>query len=666
MMRKRISDTFLTVLTILFLVCAFLTGCADIEGELDENQHPTVGFVTVPLDSSVFSFAPVIYWTGNDPDGFVEYYSYADVTDSGAILDPIAYYSQIPEDAWVDTIATEARIFLLTDAGERTEHVFYVRCYDNEGAASESIKFRTFFRTNQAPDTPLIGVTGADESELDVNVYVLDTLFCGTDITSSWGGLQFTWRASDPDDKALYKIPLQYQPILVKAPNDTIFVREWQDDQDIVLVDLETGFYSLYVWVRDDALTLSAAPARIEFNVIRPTFEHNILLVIEAPIRGPLAYPAFDSLTNDLGTGFYDRLIPDVAASVHNANLVLDGENVKVIMTDASDTTEVIPKALIHQYKLVIFAVDQAVKLSSSYGTWYTTYRNKVLVEYLRVGGRLWFQGRTLGETVIGAQDHPEYGDLTGILLEEFLTAENIAFYPSNWSFPTQIKAHADFVGTIPALEDYPALQFDTTRESENWYEYADTLLDRGMTGANLIERGSTAITTQYFNSHTSTYTAEVDSEDCVILDEVVLGGIPVNNPATQTECYIQTLNPNVIPEEVTRVVNITRMRDPNSNWRGEVKTVNNDVIQVGYEQGEPWFDSDTLEVDYKYDPISFMHLKPVEVIHEEMEFTSFVLSELRYRTALTTFSYYYMNYDGALEAWTIMIDWLLNPEINR
>ncbi len=674
-MRYRFANRLMLGCVLLVTIALLVAGCGKIDGDFNPNQPPTLSFVTVPLDSSEFSFAPVIYWAGNDPDGFVEYYSFADVTDTAAFIDPEGFYDLIPEDAWTDTIATQARIYLLTEAGEVAPHIFYIRCFDNEGQVNEGVVYRTFFRSNQPPNTPRIGITGTPEDSLSENVYVADTLFSAPNISDSWAGIQFNWRANDPDDQALYQIPLQYQPILVKAPNDTIFVGDWQDNQDIILVDLETGFYTLYVWSRDDGFLLSTAAARIEFNVIRPTFEHDILMVVEAPQgNGGLAAPKLDSLYSESGEGFYNRLFEDIADEITTANLELNGEDVRFfVASQLGQVDNRVPYSLIHQYKVVIFACDQI--LNQAIDSEYKIQRNRRLIDYLRVGGRLWYQGRSLGLEALPSNVDPQLGDLYSMLLEDFMSVDNIV---SPAFFSPQMRAYAEFTGTRSGLIDYPSLAFDEAKQTENWGIGLADSLQYGQTGVERIERAGTSVTSQYFDSFTATYVGVAESDTAKVVTEVVLGAL-VQYPPTPTDCYIQTTYENVYPDSITRIFNRTLFEldstfradnpgneddSPYQNYDGEVITVNNNNIFVGHIQGQPWQVTDNLEVDYKFNPISDFHLKPVEVINERIQVRDLVLIELRYRTALSVFSYYFMEYDEVKAAWIQMLNWFLTPQV--
>ena len=95
--KKMIRKLLFTILLgILIIVNGCNTFLGDMEGAVTPNQPPTVEFTNVPAVGDTFSYAPVIYWKGSDPDGFVELYAYADITDSAAILNPEYYLEVIP------------------------------------------------------------------------------------------------------------------------------------------------------------------------------------------------------------------------------------------------------------------------------------------------------------------------------------------------------------------------------------------------------------------------------------------------------------------------------------------------------------------------------------------------------------------------------------------
>lgn len=680
-MSRQRDLTALWVLMVVSAVMMLAAGCGRMEGEVNPPRPPVVDFVDVPPDSSTFDYAPVIYWKGSDPDGFVEYYSYADITDSAAIVmdDKLEYVDQIPDEAWVDTISTSARVYLLTEADEVQSHIFYLRCVDNDGMVSP-VKYRTFFRENNPPNVPVIGVTGSPDEEWDNAIYVADTLYSAADVSAVWPGIQFSWRGSDPDDKSLFRIPLEFQAVLVRSPNDTVFTSQWSDETSIVISDLRTGFYTLYIWSRDDGLTKSVGPARAEFNVIRPTFEHNILFVLELPNQPPFpAFPAPDSVR-----AFYDRLITDVKPELENADLDLDSTDVRFFtVTTLGNASTVVPKSLLHQYKLVIFASDQLQ--FRQFGENYLNRRDEVLLAYLQVGGRVWFMGRQVGSVVLNWNRVAPREDLATLMSDFFAVDDIVSPSAVFRQVGGQPYAFAEFIATVAGLPDFSSMSFDPGRAAENCFAYADTtvrdstgaLVDTtfhyGVTGVERIERRTGgAETTQYFLSRTENATGRVWAEDSRIIDRIQLDATNTADAhPTGTNCYIQTEFPKVT--HVDSVINVTHRELGMNNAIGEVVHISNVLVSSGpisqvkisYNEGQPWDDDDSLSVYYSYDPVTDYNRKPVEVRFERVEVVGLAVSRLRFRTALSVFPYYFMEYDAAKENFRLMLDWFLNPTIN-
>ncbi len=672
-MHSAMNIRLILATVLLFAMFTLMIGCGSIEGEINPNIPPTVRLTPVPADSSEFTFAPTVSWFGNDEDGYVEYYSFADITDSAAIANPVEFYNRIPEDAWIDTIATQATIYLLTEGDSQTPHIFYIRCFDNKGEVNDGVVYATFFRMNNAPTIPRVGPSGVSDSELSNHFVITDTVFSGERFTSAWSGHQFQWRGSDPDDRSLYTIPLQYQPILVKSPDDTIFVGDWNQNQNLTLIDLETGFYTLYIRVRDDGFKESVAPGRIEFNVIKPSFEKDVLLIMEMGQVLPFnTLPQPDSIE-----AFYAKLFNDINGAVPLADLDPNSENVDFFPVYASDLT-LPPRSSVHKYKVVILVQDQVQHQNYGQGQGgpgYKYYRNKLFLDYLAVGGRLWMSGRMMAPFVLPSHTIPTGGfDPMGILLPDFFSVNSVVSgQPYSVS---QMNAYAEFVGTQPGVEEFPELSFDYNKIDENFARnpltdsiYVDTL-QRGLTGVDRISRGQMATTTQYFKSFTNEYDGRITGEDSGVISNLTIqtaqGPQLVNIKPTPIQCNIQTAHLNVDAGREIVVRNTTLQENGEANWLGEVVQVNSDYIKVSYLWGTPWKDSDVLSVDYYYDPLSSMHLTPVEVRFERTEYVNLIQQTLLSRTAMSTFSYYFMEYDGTKLAWTEMLNWFLSPTLNN
>ncbi len=55
--------------------------------------------------------------------------------------------------------------------------------------------------------------------------------------------------------------------------------------------------------------------------------------------------------------------------------------------------------------------------------------------------------------------------------------------------------------------------------------------------------------------------------------------------------------------------------------------------------------------------------MKPCEIRYERVE--GGTINELRYRTAMSSFAYYFVVQEDAKAAWVRMLDWFFNPALN-
>jgi hypothetical protein len=630
----------------------------------------------------VFSYAPTIYWSGYDPDGFIDHYSYADVTDSAFIAafrdslnpDPIAYAQQnITSAMWVDTSAMSARIYLLTTEGDTTEHLFFVRAVDNLETES-NVDVKTFYRSNNAPYNPNIKPLESPDAEYTQHYIVEDTLFCLDEISPPWMGIGFNWTADDPDEKELIQIPLEYTYYLVKTPGDTIWNNGasdsiWSETNQVELYGLETGAYTLSVWVRDDGYTLCAEPATVTFTAVKPTLEHHILVVDETEVAFPIGFELPIGMRDD-PINFYLDILQNLEGQLERDNYVMDGVDVRVL--DNKNTTAIgmspIPYSIIGLYKLVIILDDDHSNVSTAEGG-YAANRNQVLADYMDIGGRVWIEGRKMligsyGYSA-GPNDIASAGTAPSILSDYFLledgfgaSAENtfiIPFFPP----PSQFN---EFIGATSSLTGFPNLEIDTTKShllAQAPGQPPTTLVD--VDWFTRSEQATAIYTYQSITAdpaQTSPYIVDEDTE-------VAFGATPV-------QCTIIPENPGLM--DVTRVWKITAT----DTIEGEVSNFNATEITVSYPYGQPWSSDDTLEVDYMYDPVSEYHLKPVAARYEDRPRTlvtteingvtiSYYIYDLGYRSAFFSFPMFYMknDEDQVQEVFRQMLNWFFYPTIH-
>lgn len=524
---------------------------------------------------------------------------------------------------------------------------------DNLGAQSQNIAYKTFYRSNNAPNNPQIKPMAAPDADYAQNAVVLDTLFCLDNLTPLWSGIAFNWRSSDPDDKELYQIPLQFTHYLVKTPGDTIWAwsdAAWTDTKQIQIFGLETGSYVLSAWTRDDGFTLCNEPATIAFNVIRPTFEYHILMVDKTKNSGFLEVPG-DSIN-----AFWISMLQSLQGQLENENYELDGVDVRFLdnSDDIATQNSPISYSLIGQYKLVLIYTEDHAKCAYNY----TQNRNAVLEDYLKVGGRVWVEGRAV---LFGAFQYPA-GNVaisgTSFLGQYVQMATGFA---SNKLAPSQ---STEFKGAIPFLEGLPEIVVDSNHVNLITQGLLPSDNRSLMPEVDWFTRTNLATTLYTFNSITA---------DTIATSPTVVGDtLEVGEGATPVQCTILT-DPNKQGlQAVTRVENLTK------GVLGQV--INFDPVQifVSYPYGEPWSSNDVVVVDYRYDPISEMHLKPVGIRFENQpRITNTIVIQgitvtyytytLGYRTAIFTFPLFFMKNDQGQVQTVVkeMLDWFFYPTIH-
>lgn len=656
---KYLSDggiiTVTVVLGLLFMAFSVVTvGCdsfpADVKGKVDENIAPIVEFANVPADGDTFSYAPAINWKGRDADGFIESFSYADITDSTAILDPDYYIDFIPAEAWVTTEAASDTVYLLTEPGKVTQHIFYLKCVDDKGLESAVI-YNRFYRTNQQPEVPEIKWwTDADtrygheipaQDADSTNSALSDTLYCLDQAGGTWPGLGFNWKSADPDDRDLYEIPLEYRYYLERVPHDTVWqwvATEWTSKQEIQFYGLETGHYVFTVWARDDGYEISSRPATATFDVYEPTFHQSILLLNTSKENpGDRAYwwdlnpgtpigDLYQSLTSQYPDVEYNLYSPEEGA---------------------------LPKAYLGRFRLVIwFSENESSTLTEDIKP---SFEQRI-ADYVNVGGRLWVLGLITQTNQISNR--------TLDLTESIFPLE---------PFRRIITSDAEFTGAISGVTDLPDLNIDTAKTAAMYrakFTQGDGFrlnLFPLLPGVDVIASGRGVETAYYFNSYTDTASGDIWNE----LAEVKANVDTIFYPPTPVDCLIELQKNRVL--RINRVWNASRTTPGDTVW-GEVQTLTNNVkvgannfaavARISYPYGEPWGLRDEIVVDYEFQPFSASHLRPCGIRYEQLLFTPTGSIKVAYRVAVFTFPIYYLdNSAGQVNnMFNTMLNWFFLP----
>lgn len=572
--------------------------------DISATGDTIVYFVDYKLETpnySVFSYAPIIYWYGSDRDGFVESYSYADIKkediDAANITLP-GYISQITDDEWINTNATNATIYLLSETGDTTEHVVYLKCYDNSGASS-NVVYRTFFRSNQPPNVPEVKWDQHSDDRfanlMDIRsdsiegITYTNTLISLPEITPIWGGITFRWRGDDPDDKELYTIPLTFQYYLMSLdendmPVDTI--SEWSyfenisgqeiftDEQSVTFVDLETGDYLFSVWSFDDGFERSPSSADIYFRCVHSyTEDEKKSIILYDETKNTTSFWNLPNMT--VIDSFYidmmhkmDTLFDGSLYDFTIDNIYDNSGNQDVMYWDnsASDIAGIIPIEMLLKYKLIIMYAEDHKQIQTNQ---YRGIRDTYFQRYLQAGGRLWLIGRQLlnGSFGIPALHQSINNDLLNMMQIDQAYV---------YSFGNQL---IEFKGGFNAVDALDTLSIDQVKSDSLGFLVPT---GPGLPEVDWIGRDEDATTLYYFKSvYGETSQLYADSAVGIVMDITDNPPYPGSslypNP-TGSECWITVQDDHLI--EVTSVINYSKPL----NGVGEVIDVtSDDDIKVTY-----------------------------------------------------------------------------------
>lgn len=702
-MFQRKSIFLIAALTV--VTAAVFWGCDRLTGDPDANQLPEVFFVNVPLDSTVFNYAPVVRWIGHDSDGMITSYQYHDDSTIAAVEayeagdDALrAYINGLPASAWKTTYSTSDTIYLRrTETDSITQHVFMVRAVDDQGGISP-VKVRTFFRTNLPPYAPRL--RWSLDVSLDVpqgfrtNYTVPDTLFWGDTLTSTYGGIGFIWQGSDPDSRELNIIPLTFSWLLVNESTGDTVPYPIRDDSNRV-IGYGTGWspwrsttqatfsaanalvprpgfvldgnYRFRLRVRDDGLTEADTVAVATFTAIRPRFENQLLIVDwnKTPTSSDLQF----GLTDDAAImDFYRGVVPEAfqvgevirQAAYNNPDFpqtyipdpfVYNADQVQWFSDKQINLTGRIPYDHIGRFKWVWIINDNPPINPPPPDA--VRGRLKVLQDYLNVGGQAMISGRRLFHGSFNmAQCGPvapspqNYSDIYFSRYQNLTTiCSKTRFNPADPTIP------ADFGGATTTDPFLPDLEMDTVKVRSlnfrnNRYSCLPEIDYFGRSGG--ISGSDYSQTLYNYSSCTANLSYEATNIDCEVAS------------STPSQAFLLPARGHTRVLDASRVYNVTKgvageyinvRREPLpsgalGNWQIIVST----PADAG-----AWTTDDVLEVDYTYIPIDPADDQPVAVNYFRMQglltvdFNTgeFVYeAKIRFRTSLFVFPFYFLKND--------------------
>ena len=712
------TKVLLAIIAAIFLVTSYW-GCNRITHTTVENAPPEVHFVNVPQNADTFNFAPVVRWYGYDSDGLVDAFQYHDDYDTAAVNAYLAcdaplqhYIDGLPPSAWVTTYSNSDTIYLRrAEDSTITQHVFMVRCVDNLGAISQ-VKVRTFFRTNNPPNPPLVkwaldgtltnlaGESGAKDYQRH---YVMDhatqpdSLFWGDTLTSTYGGIGFLWKGTDPDSRALNVIPLTFSYRLTNTTTGQIFPYPVMDDSNHVigyrqdwspwLPDAQVtysaantlalnpnfvldGHYVFEVRVRDDGLTEADSTAIAEFdavgavnkNDLLPNQEHNFerqLLIVDwtaQPRSGPDT-TNFGLINGQVITDFYNAVVPqglrlaEQIREVSAPGLYPDpiGDTFDWYLDQDVSQPAIahrVPFDLIRHYKWVwVIQDNMLVSIPPANAA---QERLRVLADYMDVGGQVCFSGRGLFRTF--GISGPKTLDPTATnerFLRDYFNLSTVVpkpLYATNPTSPT------DFSGATTTDRFLPGLDVDTAFVHHTAF-------------GSTHQRFNCLPEIEYFGRSGGT----AGNDYTVSLYNYYSCSAGANDSAFHAPCHVISsttshayLSPAV---GMTRVLLVDTVYNVTKGIYGQFvrvdppAAVNGDwriLVSIPADHG-PWLTTDSLSVNYTFIPTQPSHDQPTATgyirFQNQVTYNRFrneyeIDLAARFRSAFFTFPLSFMNND--------------------
>jgi len=669
------------------IVFAALAGCDRYKDDTPStNQLPTVRFVNTPEDSTQFSYAPIVHWQGYDPDGFVVGF------DAILTSDPVAieafragdaefadFINSLPSNAWSFTESSRAQVYLLTEVGEISESMLILRSVDNEDARSP-VAVRTFFRTNQAPNTPKLRWSNSASTDYLEHIAIPDTQLVADTITITYAGVRILWQGSDPDSRSTNIIPLQFSYALVNELGDSIALpvrndsnqvigyhegwSAWGGETQIAIYRLETGNYTFYVRVRDDGFTESDSAGSATFTVVRPTLAGQLLVIEEnRALSGPDAqrggiHP--DTLKKYyVGEDGHSGVLADAVDIANQLAPFAQRPGLPPIRTFSMDsivwfdnrTGATLSYNFVSQFAAVWVINDDNIQLERN-AIQAATY-NKVLSDYMDVGGNVMLTGRRIFNKSNGLTAG---NSATNLYLRDYFnvyTTRPKAIFGAN----AVSSGIDDFGGAVAGDPQYPDLNLNTNIISKLRFLQDSVSCPpeiEYLGRSNSQQSFDYAITLYNYRSCTSDtnlYPSFIENFDCAVDSELT----------TLTEVALIPADSSLPLLSVVSIYNVTR--NSHADVR-EVRNISANLLLPSWrifastraEDGR-WSTSDVLEVSYRFIPLSADHDEPValnfvkydgniEIEIDGEQIRTRITATPRFRSAFFSFPLAYMAND--------------------
>ncbi len=348
--------------THILLFCLILISqwaCQRDTSSANPNDPPNTTLANIPIDSSTIFALATLHWDGEDTDGFIKGYQYRYTTKH-------MLQGDIYEQDWIETDKTSLTI-AFESSDSLNMQTFEVRAVDNSGAVDPSPAKKIFF----TPKTyePVTEILSPNNNSVH---------FARETATDWWPGVEITFTAKDEDEQGDI---VEY----AWAVDDG----EWTWTTDTSLfIEPENftplqGSHTIRVTSRDNTNLIDPVGDSITVNLIKPTFEKDILIIDET----------------------VESLIPGEGKP---SDKEVDEFYAELFGTDESwdfQKNGIPPKETLGQYKMLIWHADNPYSTTSDVHK--LPVHINVIKDYMNVGGDFVMSGWRILKSFANEDDFP-------------------------------------------------------------------------------------------------------------------------------------------------------------------------------------------------------------------------------------------------------------------
>lgn len=390
----------------LLLAGVFVSSCDTFDTQPpSENQPPNTTVANVPVEGDTLFALVTLHWDGEDFDGFVAGYEYRYTTRH------LVEGGEETTD-WTETDQTSLTL-AFNSSDDLNEQIFEVRAVDNNGTVDpEPAEKRFFTKKTIFPETEIASPAPDDQ------FFFLDQT------TDWWRGVPITFTASDADGEVV-----EYG----WAVDDEDWT--WTTDTTLYIGPEHfsggKGGHTIRVTARDNTNLLDPEPAEVTVELVRPSFDRDILIIDETLEE---EFPAQFRRT--------DAEVDEFYASIFGVE-------------ESWDYSEsgLPPKDILGRYKLIIWHADNNYSLARNAHK--LPSHTEELSDYMNVGGDLVMSGWRMLKSFAPEEGFPKAfkpGDFVNDYLH--IKAAN----------ETDITIPGDFIGATGVGDEFSDVAVDTTK----------------------------------------------------------------------------------------------------------------------------------------------------------------------------------------------------------